>query len=539
MYASKHVDVPREAVLAVTQHQASTTPHAARSRFWRWGILIVALMLVPVIVVQILVARAGPILKGRVVETLRARFGSEVQLDSLHVSISTQLSVTGEGLRIFPPPEIVAAGDTTPVIAIGRFHFEAPFSGLIFKPMHVGAVRVHNLAIHVPPADMRRQAGPHKRHLGKVKIKVDTIVCDDSQLVIGTDKPDKDPRIFRLKHVVLHDVGPNGGWPFDALLTNPVPQGEIHAVGSFGPWNTESPGDSKVDGKYQFDHADLNTIKGIGGILRSTGSFDGQLDSIAVRGETWVPDFSLDTANHGMPLTTHFAATVDGTTGDTYLHQIEATLGSSQFSCSGAVVNIKGRGHNINLKVDVPDAKIEDFLKLAVKSEPAEMSGVVTTEAALDIEAGDESVSKRMKMKGTFSLREIHFNDPALEDKIDILSLRARGETDNLKPGAPDVTSRMTGRFDMSRGRLSFSDLNYSLPGGEIQLNGTYILEGRRYDFAGHVRTNAELSQMVKSKWKSILLTPLDPFFKKHGWGTEIPVRISGANGKPKVGLHL
>jgi hypothetical protein len=167
------------------------------------------------------------------------------------------------------------------------------------------------------------------------------------------------------------------------------------------------------------------------------------------------------------------------------------------------------------------------------------MSGVVTTDAALDIEAGDESVSKRMKMKGTFSLREIHFNDPALEDKIDILSLRARGETDNLKPGAPDVTSRMTGRFDMSRGRLSFSDLNYSLPGGEIQLNGTYVLEGRRYDFVGHVRTRAELSQMVKSKWKSILLTPLDPFFKKHGWGTEIPVRISGANGKPKFGLHF
>jgi hypothetical protein len=530
---------PGEAVLAITQHQPSTRPHAAKSRIWRWGIVIFAVALIPLIVLQILIARADPILKGRVIETLRTRFGSDVQLDSLHVSISKQLSVTGTGLRILPPPEVVAAGYTTPVIAIGRFDFEAPFLGLIFKPMHIGSVRVRNLAINVPPADVRRQAGPRKRHLGKVKIKVDTIVCDDSQLVIGTDKPNKDPRTFRLKHVVLRDVGPDGGWPFDALLTNPIPRGEIHAVGAFGPWNTGSPGDSKVNGKYQFEHADLNTIKGLGGILQSTGTFDGQLDRIAVRGQTWVPNFSLDTANHTMPLSTRYSAVVDGTTGDTYLKRIDATLGGSQFSCSGAVINEKGRGHNIKIKVDLPDGNIQDFLKLAVKSEPAEMSGLVTADADLDIEAGDDSVSQRMKMKGSFTLRQIHFTNPALEDKIDILSLRARGKTDDLKSGAPDVTSNMTGEFDMRRGELSFSRLDYSLPGGELRLSGTYTLEGRKYDFVGHVRTRAEISKMVVSKWKSILLTPLDPFFSKHGWGAEIPVRISGANGKPKFGLHF
>ena len=157
----------------------------------------------------------------------------------------------------------------------------------------------------------------------------------------------------------------------------------------------------------------------------------------------------------------------------------------------------------------------------------------------MEIEAGHESVSKRMRMKGSFALEEIHFTDPALEDKIDVLSLRARGETDNLKPGAPDVTSKMTGDFDMGGGEIRFTRLEYSLPGGEIHLNGAYTLEGRRYDFVGHVRTKAELSQMVASKWRSILLKPLDPFFSKHGAGAEIPVRISGANGKPRFGLHF
>ena len=63
---------------------------------------------------------------------------------------------------------------------------------------------------------------------------------DDSQLIIATDKPDKDPKVFALKHIVLHDVSPNAPSPYDASLTNALPKGEIHAVGTFGPWDTES-----------------------------------------------------------------------------------------------------------------------------------------------------------------------------------------------------------------------------------------------------------------------------------------------------------
>ena len=82
----------------------------------------------------------------------------------------------------------------------------------------------------------------------QLAILVDEIVCNDSRLVIDTANPDKDPKIFELEHIVLHDVGPNNPWPYDAKLTNAVPKGEIHAAGTFGPWNTESPGDSTVTG---------------------------------------------------------------------------------------------------------------------------------------------------------------------------------------------------------------------------------------------------------------------------------------------------
>lgn len=496
-------------------------------------------ILILLILIPVVLTHANPILKGRVVETLQSRLDSDVQLDRFQVSISHGIEVTGGGLRIFPNDNVRAAGFNEPLIAVRDFNFRVSMAGLFFKPTHVGLVTVRGLAINVPPASMRQTAGK-RRGLGKVKIRVDEIVCDDSQLVIGTDKADKDPRVFLLKHVVLRDLGPKTAWPFEAILTNPVPRGEIYASGTFGPWETEGPGDSKVSGKYLFEHADMNTIKGIAGMLRSTGSFEGQLNKIAVQGKTAIPDFSLDLANHPMPLETEFRAVVDGTSGDTYLQRIDAKLGESKFSCQGAVVGIKGQGHRIEVEADVPDGEIAEFLKLAVKTEPSPMTGRLTLRAKLEIPPGKESVPQKMKMQGQFALRQIHFTNPMIEDKVDILSLRAQGKTENLEPGAPDVTSKMIGQFAMGNGELRFSRLDYTLPGGFVQLAGHYAMDGHQYAFKGKVRTSAEVSQMVASKWKSILLKPVDPIFRKHGWGTEVPIKVtSDRNGKPKIGFPL
>ena len=115
--------------------------------------------------------------------------------------------------------------------------------------------------IKIPPKSVR-QKGPKSRHQGKIKIVVDRIVFDDSQLVIDTDKPDKDPKVFALKHIALRNVSQDSPSPYDATLTNAIPTGDIHAVGTFGPWNPESPGDSAVTGNYTFQHADFKHHQG-------------------------------------------------------------------------------------------------------------------------------------------------------------------------------------------------------------------------------------------------------------------------------------
>jgi hypothetical protein len=511
-----------------------------RLSIWAWiGICSLIVVLILLVVGEVMIRRAGPILKDRIEETLRARFNSRVELDSMNVSLLRGIEVSGSHLRIYPPDDVVAAAKQ-PLIAVDSFSFHSGLTGLFIEPMHVGRVQLTGLDINVPPREMRQHIPEgNEKQKGKIRIVVDEVVCDKSRLIVGTSKPDKDPLDFELEHVELHNVGPDTPWKYDAVLINSIPRGDIHAIGAFGPWRTDSPGDSFVSGHYTFAHADLNPIKGIGGMLSSVGEFRGQLNKIVVDGTTETPDFSLDTANKKMPLHTDFHAVVDGTSGDTYLQPVHAKLANSAFTASGKVINIKGRGHRIDLDVDVPDAQLRDFLELAVNTRPAAMTGRISAKMNLQIPPGKESVPQKLRLGGGFMVRGIHFTDPQVQDKVDMLSVRAQGDPKDAKPGAPDVISRIKGNLQMGSGVLRFKDLEYFLPGGQVNLDGIYSLDGQRFDFHGKLLTDASLSHLVASPWKSLLLKTVSPFFRRQGGGAEIPVSISGTRSEPKFGLDV
>lgn len=524
-----------------SQRVGSDTPgiHARRRRsVWAWlaiSALFVAIGLA--ITADLMLRRAGPILKGRLIETLRVRFNSQVDLDTFHVAVSHGLNVSGGGLRIYPPDDVRAAGDNTPLIAVSDFSFHAGLRGLFIRPTHIGTVHVTGLTLTVPPRELRRPGTGHAER-GKIKVTVEFIQIDDSRIVLQTLKPNKDPKVFAIRHVELRDFGPQRPMQYNAILTNAIPPGEIHAAGVFGPWNVESPGDSAIQGNYTFANADLNSIRGISGTLHSTGRFTGKLNRIEVWGSSDTPDFALDTANRPTPLHTDFHAIVDGTDGDTLLMPVQARLAHSSFTCRGAVVNIHGKGHIISLSVDVPDGRIEDFLALAVKSRPF-MTGRISMQAKLNIPPGPESVARKLQLQSQFTMRMVHFTDPNTEDRVNQLSQRAQGNPDEAHPGAPDVHSTMAGDFVLRSGQMDFTRLVYAMPGGEVRLAGTYSIVPERFEFTGDVRTHAKLSQMVSTWWKSWLLKPVDPFFHKNGDGAVIPIRVSGTKNQPHFSLDF
>jgi hypothetical protein len=117
--------------------QSQTSQSSRKHRGWRlvgWITLIAVIVLL--VVGEIMLRRAGPILKGRVIETLSTRFNSRVELDDLQVSLIKGLAVSGKGLRIFAPDDVVAAGAKDPIIAVRQFEFHATLLGLFLKPTH-------------------------------------------------------------------------------------------------------------------------------------------------------------------------------------------------------------------------------------------------------------------------------------------------------------------------------------------------------------------------------------------------------------------
>jgi hypothetical protein len=368
------------------------------------------------------------------------------------------------------------------------------------------------------------------------------VICDDAKLFIETNKPGKEPLEFDISHVELTDIGVDKPFHYEAMLTNPKPTGLIHAVGSFGPWHGDEPRNSPIDGDYDFSHADLSTIKGIGGMLASTGHFSGELGRITVDGVTDTPDFSIDTGNHPMPLHTQFHAIVDGTTGDTTLDPVQARLLHSQFTARGTIMKVPGKGHDIALDVDMPNARIEDMLQLAVKTEPPLMRGALTMHTKLHIAPGPARVAEKIELSGKFDIRTVTFANARTQDEIDAMSMRAQGRPKEAGDAGSDhraeVSSEMKADFTLAHAMTTVRNLNYQIPGALVLLDGVYSLNGEVFEFKGHVRTDATASQMTTG-WKSMLLKPLDPFLKKNGAGVELPISISGTKGEPHIGLAL
>ena len=492
---------------------------------------------------------AGPIVRKRVIETLSAKFDAPVELDRLDISLLRGVEVEGDGLRV----PYGSADKQTKLLSVEHFTFRTTIQGLLHQPTHISLIRVDGMELHVPPGSARKQilgtnlgepfADPqHPRTKPKIAFTAGEILCTNVKLVIDTDKPGKEPLEFDIGRLDLHDIGPDQPMIYKAELTNPKPVGAIHAEGHFGPWDADGPRETPLDGDYSFDHADLSTIKGIGGMLASTGHFAGQLEHITIDGTTDTPDFSIDGSKYPVPLHTVFHAYVDGTTGDTTLDPVQAHLLHSDFTARGTVTRVKGVGHDIALEVTMPHGRIEDMLDLGVKTRPPLMSGVLTLRAKLHLPAGHERVTEKMELAGIFAVQGVSLNNPKWQDKVDSLSMRAQGRPREAKAagsdGKPEEQSQMQAKFNLRGGLISVDDLKYQVPGVTVLLNGVYSTDGDVFEFKGHVRTDATASQMVTG-WKSALLQPFDKVLKKDGAGLELPVSISGTGSDVSFGLAM
>jgi hypothetical protein len=335
----------------------------------------------------------------------------------------------------------------------------------------------------------------------------------------------------------MSSVGADRVMTFQAQLRNPRPDGEIETTGTFGPWQKDTPSVTPLSGKYAFSHADLATFKGIAGTLASDGKFQGILERIDAEGTTDTPDFRLSIGGNPLPLTTHYQAVIDGTNGNTILKRVDAVLGSTKMSVSGGVIGKLGvEGRTISLDANIPNGRLEDLLRLTVKSSAPPLTGRIFMKTRIKIPPGERDVVDKLQLDGQFRIMAARFRSLDIQNKLDSLSKRGRGRPD--EEGGGRTVSNMAGPFKMKNTAMTFPQLTFGVPGATVKLSGRYHMREETLNFIGTLRLQATVSQTVTG-FKRMLLKPIDPLFRRDGAGTVLPIRISGTRGNPAFGLDV
>jgi hypothetical protein len=469
-------------------------------------------------------------IREHLVNAVNDRFGGRVDAETAQISVVPKPAISGTGVRIYLRN---AAADLPPLVSIDSFEASAPYRGLVSPRVQLGNVTLNGTDIRIPPgglspavASLDTATTTESRHKSKISIIIDEIVSRDARLEIATRKANKLPRVFEIHDLVLRGFGLPEGAKFQAGVTNAIPRGRVETTGIFGPWLREEPTLTPIRGEYSFKHADLNDIKGIGGI--------------EVDGQTETPDFSLDLAKQPVPLFTRFKAIVDGTNGDTWLDRVDAKLGESNIVASGAIVRDRDvKGRHVALDIQIRQARIEDVLRLAVKAAKAPMTGGMELTTTFLLPSGAQDVIDRLNLNGRFSLKQARFSNIDVQRRIEALSLRARGKQDEeASETGSSVVSNLRGRFVMRGAKIDFKELTFSIPGAEVQLAGLYDLHSEALDFKGDLLVDASLAQMTTG-FKSFLARLAQPFFRREGGGSKFPIKITGPRTKPEFGLDM
>lgn len=526
-----------------------------RIAVWAGGVAL-GLILLATVVAYVLAGRAEPFLREQTIAYLSSKFNADVRLDSLKVRIPisspTQLLLPG-GRRI--EARVTGAGvelrskefDGPPLVRMKQFTFRIALASLAQRPIILPEVKVEGFDLNIPPKGRRppavhsngerKQPEENDEKDGKVTVIIERVIADGMDLAMLPKDPAKAPLRFHMQTLRLESAGNAVPMKYTTVMTNPKPPGLIKAQGSFGPWVSDAPSESKVSGTYTFDNADLGVFKGIAGTLASTGKFEGIIENIIVDGETRTPDFKLKRGGNPVPLTTTFHAVVDGRNGNTFLEPVRATLGRTRFTVNGSVARFEGeRGKTVDLKAVFEEGYIEDALRLAVPGDRPILTGPMRLNVKITVPPGKMHVEDKLILDGNFRLNRAVFQSAAVQRRVDELSRRGQGapEAEDIR----QVPGALSGSFRMAGGTIRLSRLVFKVKGADVTLDGHYDFSERAMEFTGHLSLDATVSQ-TQTGWKRWALKPADPFFRRRGYGSVIPIRIGGTADHPQFGANF
>jgi hypothetical protein len=345
---------------------------------------------------------------------------------------------------------------------------------------------------------------------------------------------------FPIRQLVIRNLRKAEPLAYAVDMQNAKPTGHILSTGSFGPLNPKNLGATPLSGDFTFSRVNLRDIGNISGTLSSEGHFNGTLVAIEAEAVADTPDFAV---GNGKParFATSVRCAINGLNGNVILHGIDAKTAATTIHVEGGIV---GSPKVANVDIAVVGGRMQDLLHPFIHDKVPITGDVwLHGHARVDPARNGLKFLQRLRVDGAFDAPAERLTDQATEQKLSAFSQRAQrvkpskvdpSSTGQASDAFAEVVSSFKGQAKIRDGILSTQRITLQMPGVDVDLTGSFNLRSSTVDLTGNLRMQSDISHTTTG-FKSVLMKPLIPFFKKNKAGAVIPIAVTGSPGEYKV----
>ncbi|HKF48211.1 MAG TPA: AsmA-like C-terminal region-containing protein [Terracidiphilus sp.] len=460
----------------------------------------------------------------------------------------SQVTITRYHRTYFPHPGFIATGitvrrksapDQPPIGTVQTLFVQGRWPDLFLLRKRIALVDMTGVHMVLPPPGTRAAhedfpagsagdfTGPDTQIL---EIEVHDSVLDILRVHDGRFT-------FKVRQLHIENVHKGEAMRFAVDMDNAFPSGQIRASGVFGPLSARSPGETLLSGEFTFNRVDLHDLGQIAGTLSSSGRFTGRLDAIEAEADTQTPDFDVDRGRPS-PVAGKLHCTVNGLNGDVTFRSMQLQTGKTAIDAAGSVAGPHGKETNIDLSVK--RGRAEDLLR-PFMLRPIPIAGPVDLHAHVVLTPEDPKIGfwDRLHVNGAFDVPAERMTDSSSEKSLTAFSQRAQGgKAEHDETESADAISSLAGPVTIRNEVLTTHGLVFEVAGARAQLDGTFNFHTEAVHLTGSVATKASIAHDATG-FKSFLLRPLSPFFRKKPAGAVIPIAVTGTPGNYKVTQNI
>ncbi len=461
--------------------------------------------------------------------------------------LSSHVKISEYHRTYFPHPGFVAIGltlrrktapDLPPLGSVEKLVVQGRWTDLLLLRRRVQRVDITSLHIVVPAIGSRANQedfppGSASDFDGP-ETAIEHLLIHNGALDIM--RKDGGRLSFPIRELDLDNFEHGEAMQYEVDMGNAKPSGRIQAHGTLGPITAKDLGKTPVSGDFTFHSVSLHDVGDIRGTLFSKGRFKGTLSAMEADATSNTPDFAVDDGK-ATAVGASIQCTVNGMNGNLAIHSIEAKVGKTTIHAAGAIA---GSPKITNLDITVDGGRAEDVLQPFMRKE-VPIVGPVRLRSHAYIGPSGEPFLERLRVEGVFDVPTERLTDKKTEKNLSAFSQRAQGKSQghgDKSDEESDTLSSIKGMAQIRNGIIRSQHLVFQVAGAEADLSGTFTLHGQVAHLVGDLKMESDISHTTTG-FKSFLLKPLAPFFKKRNAGAVVPIVVTGSPGSYKVSQDI